>query len=619
MKKRTGLKTVLFLLLVLGLAGIGYRYLPQEYVAGLVRLANRVASIKKEPEALGRGTIYDRNFTEMAVSLERVSLFARPRELRDLGLVALSLGAILGVEESQLLESLKKDSQMVWLARNLSQEEEEKIRQEQIPGLYFHKEQARYYPNKETAAHLLGFAEEGQGLSGLERRYDQLLKRRSIDAGDVGYIDLGSNETTGNSGLDLVLTVDLKIQNHLERVVGQIGNRYPEGKVAALLIEPTSGEVVASGSYPTFDPNRFWDYPKGDLTTTLFDSMVVPQELRQFFKETARLQSDFETNGVVASWSGAKRKFNLGSQLRFWERLGFSAPLQFDMFNTSQQSTFFVSENIISTQELDCDSVPLVSTPIHLLLAFSQLLNGGSQVSLHSLDSIRTRKGEEQYSYVPVFENGVQKQLVDPVISEEAGRILLDMGKRNRVGGVSLSGEDVSLRMVEGGHEYVRNEVMVTAIPPIRPELILMLVVKRPFLDPAAKGKKGVDLVTLASDVLPSMVALQQIRSNIAGVLEVGEKNDDNYEQEITGEAPAAGGGSIPVQGFKMRDLKGLSVRKALRLVQETGVRVEVQGSGRVVSQHPKPGTDLDGVEQVELILKRDITGIANGTSVEHR
>ncbi len=598
---------VLFLFLFV-LAGVLLFAVDEKRFKEILDFAEGLTSGEKSSSPVIRGTIYDRNFKQLAISLERVSLYARPRELKGPGEIAVNLAEILGVDEGELLENLQKDSQMVWLERDLSREEEQLIRDISPPGIYFYKEQARYYPAKESAAHLVGFSEDGRGLAGLEYRYNQLLNQRDIGQEEIPYIDLGGESSTGESGFDIVLTLDLKIQSHLRKLVEELGSYYQNSQVASLLIEPESGSLIASANFPSYDPNRFWDYKKNDLSTILFDPLVIPQDLRLFFRDIASLQAGLEKNSRVDRWVSPGEVGDLGSQFRLWERLGFSAPMQFDFFGKSHQGVFLNEEDIVSSQHRDCGTVPLISTPIHLLLAFSQLLNGGKEIFLHSLESILEQGGEKEFSYVPVLEGGVQKQLVSPLISGEAGRLLVSMGKTDSLGSVSLTGEDVAIKPVPGGHEYVRNEVLITALPPVNPELVLILVIKKPFLEPAGKEKKSLDLIRKISAILPAMAALQLVRSNFSGMLEVAERPDDNYQKGKRSKGQVSKSQDLIIEHHSplMPDLQGKSLRKALRLLQDKEIRVEIQGTGRVVSQQPAPGTSLKKQDKIVLILARD-------------
>ena len=139
-----------------------------------IALAGYQGIVKLPPK---RGTIYDREGHELAVSVEVESIYVHPHLLQDKVRTAKLLSKILDIKESALLSLLKSQRPFVWIDRKVAPE---KIRQAKalgIEGLGFTAETRRYYPGKEIAGHVLGFAgEDNQGLEGLEKKYDKILK-----------------------------------------------------------------------------------------------------------------------------------------------------------------------------------------------------------------------------------------------------------------------------------------------------------------------------------------------------------------------------------------------------------------------------------------------------------
>ncbi|MEJ2056439.1 MAG: hypothetical protein P8X39_01205, partial [Desulfofustis sp.] len=125
-------------------------------------------------QELTRGTIYDRNYKEFAISYERVSVYANIREIKDVHQVIGPLSAILETSESDLYGRMGKGRLRVWLARDFSQDQEDEIKALGFQGIHLHREDIRYYPQKESAAHLIGFVERDTGLFGIEQFLNKL-------------------------------------------------------------------------------------------------------------------------------------------------------------------------------------------------------------------------------------------------------------------------------------------------------------------------------------------------------------------------------------------------------------------------------------------------------------
>ncbi len=109
-----------------------------------------------------------------------------------------------------------------------------------------------------------------------------------------------------------------------------------------------------------------------------------------------------------------------------------------------------------------------------------------------------------------------------------------------------------------------------------------------------------------AAKIIGSIAALQQVMKNLSDMMSPREKEEMNYrlspeQGQAVEESPKDDGIEIEIVSFT-----GMSLRKSLRLLQGSNVEIEVQGTGRVVSQHPPAGTKLKPGARVTLILERD-------------
>jgi len=162
-----------------------------------------------------RGTIYDRNHAELAVSIEVSSLFARPALITNKRSAAKKIARVLGLHEKKILKKLNTKKNFVWIKRKLAPKQVKKIGALNIHGLDFVKEPQRFYPNRELAGQVIGFAGiDSQGLEGLECNYDDVLKghpRKLIverDALGRHLFTDGLKISESEEGQDIVLSLD---------------------------------------------------------------------------------------------------------------------------------------------------------------------------------------------------------------------------------------------------------------------------------------------------------------------------------------------------------------------------------------------------------------------------
>ena len=104
-----------------------------------------------------RGTIYDSKGNELAVSIEVDSVYADARKVVDVEKTVRALAPILQIDREELRQRLKKHRSFEWIQRKISSKEVEQIKALHLPGIYFLKENRRFYPNSQLAAHLVGF------------------------------------------------------------------------------------------------------------------------------------------------------------------------------------------------------------------------------------------------------------------------------------------------------------------------------------------------------------------------------------------------------------------------------------------------------------------------------
>jgi len=178
----------------------------------------------KSLAGLSRGIIYDRNLKQIAVTLDRVSVYARKQELESIEKTVQVLAEILSRDEKDLQQQLESSALRVWLAEGISLEQEIAIKSKRLSGVYLQKEEKRFYPNGSQAAHLIGYAENGIGLAGIEHYYDRLLASRKRQTKEQPLV---------NSPEDLVLTLDLKIQDILDKIVEEIVKQQKVRQVLA--------------------------------------------------------------------------------------------------------------------------------------------------------------------------------------------------------------------------------------------------------------------------------------------------------------------------------------------------------------------------------------------------
>ena len=237
-----------------------------------------------------RGTVYDRNGTALAVSVEVPSLSVDVGEmLRGVedpaaqGMVlkdaAVRLAQGLQLDANELYEKLASKRRFIWIKRRISSDETEFIRElsdakkqlKPIRGLAVEGEGHRYYPGRELAGPLLGFVSpDGQGRDGIELSLDDELKGHAEEVNGLRdrtgtlLFSQGTTDEIALAGHDVYLTLDEGIQHVAERELDTARRTYETKGGSIVVVDPNTGEILALASTPGYNPN---DYSESDVET----------------------------------------------------------------------------------------------------------------------------------------------------------------------------------------------------------------------------------------------------------------------------------------------------------------------------------------------------------------
>ena len=231
-----------------------------------------------------RGTIYDRNGNELAVSATVEKVVISPQEIKKSGkskdYIAKTLAHFLDLDEEYVAKKVNRNSRYEVVKKRVEKDVTDKIRkwrqQENIVGVFLDEDTKRYYPNGTLAAHVLGFVgDDNQGLNGIEFIAEKYLKGSpgkilsEVDASGRAVPFNEEKRIEPTNGLNVVLTIDETIQYFVQRALEQA---IEENKVlngaGAIVMDPNTGEILALVSKPDFDCNAPKKAPQGYDETT---------------------------------------------------------------------------------------------------------------------------------------------------------------------------------------------------------------------------------------------------------------------------------------------------------------------------------------------------------------
>jgi len=226
-----------------------------------------------------RGTIYDRNGKELAVSASVWTITASPNDIKNSGKspehIADKLSEILDMDREEVLRKITKRSYYEIIKRKVDNDVGIRVRtwidEEDIQGINIDEDTKRYYPGRNLAAHIIGFTGmDNQGLYGIEKVLDKELK--GVPGRILSEVDAGGRELPfgvekridARDGLNVVLTIDETIQYFAQKALEKAIEDYKVMRGAvAIVMDPRNGDVLAMASKPDFDLNDPFAAPPG--------------------------------------------------------------------------------------------------------------------------------------------------------------------------------------------------------------------------------------------------------------------------------------------------------------------------------------------------------------------
>ncbi len=224
---------------------------------------------------LYRGSIEDSRGRELALSVPTISVYAHPdtSRIKNRERFIKGLSKITGIPERKIEDAVRKGiNRPIKILSGIDRSLRERIRKLILETgntsyVGIQEEYKRVYPNGTLASNLLGFVGvEGIGLEGMEYKLNEYLGGGFSEAfiymnGGLGKIYLHPLKGFLGEEYDVKLTIDIGVQNILEKIRDSIVKRWKPRKVSILLLDLSNGDILGLATYPFFDPNRFSEYP----------------------------------------------------------------------------------------------------------------------------------------------------------------------------------------------------------------------------------------------------------------------------------------------------------------------------------------------------------------------
>lgn len=632
------------------------------HVAG-TSLAEKTKQLYQGSEVVKakRGTIYDRNGVALAEDASSYSIKAILSktytsgdkklyvEEKNFDKIVEILHKNLSIDKKDALNILedgaKKELYQVEFGsygRNISQETKQNIeadmKKEGVAGLYFVDHQARMYPNGVFSSHFIGYAvpdkdENGLvGKLGLESAYNDILSGK--DGKIIYQKDNFQNPLPGTvaeeekavDGQDIYTTLDSRLQSYLETLMDQVNEEYQPEELTAVLMKAKTGEILAMGQRPTFNPETMEGLTGEDAIWRNFlvqDSYEPGSTMKVFttaaaieegeFNENETFQSgkiqvedatindhDFGEKGVLTmrkalSWSSNVGMVILEQRLggrwyNYLQKLGFGQSTHSGL--DDEVNGALPTSNIVD-RAMSAYGQAVGVTNFQMMKAFTSIANNGTMIQPRYISKVvDPQTGEERTTQTEVLGQPFSKETTEKV--REYMRDVVESENYGSAYGVySVPGYNVSAKTGTaqiasdtGGYQTGDTAYLysiVEMVPSEDPDYVLYLTMKHP---------KTYDRMALAKIANPLMKRAMDFK----------ETEEDTDTETKTEKVSVA-------------DYRNLEADVAAADAQKSGLQPVVIGNGKKVhKQSTANGDQLISGEKLILYtggdkLMPDVTG----------
>lgn len=477
-----------------------------------------------------RGEIKTSDNFPVATNKISYLVYANPKQIKNKNDTSLVLSSQLHLDQASISAAFSLDKYWVSLKTGLETEEKEKLEELTIPGIGFEETYIRFYPEASLAAHLLGFVGKDdlgrdKGYFGLEGYYDRLLKGKTGTAVEVydalgrpvvAEINSNREKIKGNS---LVLNIDRTIQFITDEKLKNGIKRYGASGGVIVVMEPSTGNILALSSFPSFSPSEYGKYDEKLYKNPAISDLYEPGSTIKPIIMSAALDTGLVTPRTKCNICDKPVSIG-GYEIHTWNDEYFKDIDMVDVIRHSDNTGMvFIGQKLgidrmidylnkfgigegtgIDLQgEVSQDLPPkekwyavdlatrafgqgISVTPIELLDAFSSIANGGLRMEPHVVGAVETSDGKTIK---------ISPKVLGRTVSENTTKIMTEMlvnavnkGEASyaRLKGYRIAGKTGTASIPIKGH-YDPNQTIASFIgyaPADDPKFAMLVIFNKP-------------------------------------------------------------------------------------------------------------------------------------------
>ena len=286
------------------------------------------------PVVASRGKITDRNGVLLAGNADTYTVFVRKKAVKDVEYLSQILSKVLKMDYQSVYKRLTTTiSSEVTVKKQVEKEKINELLEYDFQGVYYSRDNSRVYPYGDFLSSVIGFtSNDGKGQAGLELYYDKYLSGINgeilyetdivgieIENGNASYIP-------ASDGLNISLTIDYDVQQLCETASDQALEIHQAKSVQILVVDPSSGEILAMTNKPSYDLNQV---PRDDLEllnslsrNRLVSDIYEPGSTFKIITTAANIEEYYNNNSKAFSldkiYNSSRFRYIDGQKVKCW-------------------------------------------------------------------------------------------------------------------------------------------------------------------------------------------------------------------------------------------------------------------------------------------------------------
>ncbi|MFC1784485.1 penicillin-binding protein [Candidatus Neomarinimicrobiota bacterium] len=647
--------SILSLLVIIAWGGLGFRLFNIQVASGekYDQQGHKQGQTKEILSAL-RGNIFDTNGIPLTRNIIHYDIAVDPSKVQNKQNVAKELSKITGKPTNYYIKKFNSENNFTYLERNLQKEYAQPIINKNIDGIITNRIARRSYPQDNIGGQLVGFTNvDNAGLAGIEHLYDKqlsgndgwIIKQRS----GLGNINLNNNYPRQYpvDGADILLTINIEYQSVLQEELLKQLKKSDAKSASGVIIDPQTGAILAMASIPDFNPNQPNKFATENQKIRACTDQFEPGSTFKIVAATAaidqnlvRIEDEFDCENGSFQYKSVRindhkpheiltfaeiieQSSNIGiikiasrvgdkSLYNYARDYGFGTPTNIGLNAESGGTLRKLSDwSQISLAEISMGH-EIGITALQLAMAYGAVANGGILLKPYIINNVKSIDGVSVYSEEPkvirkIANNTVMNQLTQLLVKAvEAGT-----GIEADIPGWQVAGKTgTAQKYVDGDYSHTKFiSNFVGYLPASNPQLLCVITLDEPKLGyhwggigAAPVFKRVMERIINLDDSIkmPKNIIDESFTSEPVLVEKKLKKSIKIFKNEpillsSVANEPVPVPSSKKQQNIKTEtvipNVRGMSLKKAIYTLNNSGLESNFAGSGTVVWQSPKPGT----------------------------